>query len=102
MATKAQTIDNIFINPAYPSEGLIALNLRVLGIPAVITIDDYIPFYYNNFPSFARRSGDGDMWAAFIEKGIAKMMGNYEAIGGGWQAEAWRILNGAPTSFFTM
>jgi hypothetical protein len=42
------------------------------------------------------------MWAAFIEKGIAKMMGNYEAIGGGWQAEAWRILNGAPTSFFTM
>ena len=42
------------------------------------------------------------MWAAFIEKGIAKMMGNYEAIGGGWQAETWRILNGAPTAFFTM
>jgi hypothetical protein len=30
------------------------------------------------------------------------MTGNYENIGGGWQAETWKVLNGAPTSFFTM
>jgi Calpain family cysteine protease len=38
----------------------------------------------------------------FIEKAFAKLVGNYENLGGGWQAESWRILNGAPTRFYTM
>ena len=78
MAQRAQKIDNIFINAAYPQEGLIAMNLNVQGIPAVITIDDYLPFYQSSYPAFARKSADGDFWAAFIEKGFAKMWGNYE------------------------
>jgi hypothetical protein len=53
-------------------------------------------------PIYAQRSTDGDFWMPFIEKSFAKLMGNYESIGGGWQAESWRILNGAPTRFFTM
>lgn len=39
---------------------------------------------------------------SFLEKGFAKLLGNYESLGGGWQAETWRILNGAPTKFITM
>lgn len=38
----------------------------------------------------------------FLEKAYAKINGNYEAIGAGWQSEAFRTLNGAPTKFFMM
>ena len=66
-----------------------------------MTIDDYLPLVTGN-PIFAKRSGDGDFWVSFIEKSFAKLMGNYENLGGGWQAETWRILNGAPTRFYMM
>lgn len=66
-----------------------------------MTVDDYLP-WYGGSPAFAKRSNDGDFWMSILEKTFAKMMGNYEAIGGGWQAETWRILNGAPTQFYTM
>lgn len=78
MGQRNQRIDNIFINTAYPKEGLIAMNFFVKGKPAVVTIDDYLPFYYGNYPTFAKRSSDGDFWAAFIEKGFAKLTGSYE------------------------
>jgi hypothetical protein len=64
-----------------------------------VTIDDYLPFYYST-PFFAKRSGDGDFWMALMEKTFAKLNGNYESIGGGWQTESLRILNGAPSKFF--
>lgn len=92
----------MFISNSYPnSAGILALNLFVKGKPEVITIDDNLPFVSGN-PIFSKRSGDGDFWVAFLEKAIAKMMGNYEKIGGGWQAETWRIYNGAPTRFYMM
>jgi hypothetical protein len=77
------------------------MNMFVKGKPEVVTIDDSLPFVSGN-PIFAKRSGDNDFWTAFVEKAFAKLMGNYENIGGGWQAEAWRILNGAPTRFYMM
>lgn len=83
MAERASRIDNIFVNTAYPREGLLALNLFVKGKPAVITVDDYLPFYGSN-PIFAKRSWDGDFWMPFVEKAFAKLTGNYEQIGGGW------------------
>lgn len=77
------------------------MNLIIKGKPEVLTIDDNLPFMNGN-PVFAKRSGDNDFWTAFVEKAFAKMTGNYENIGGGWQAETWRVLNGAPTRFYMM
>jgi hypothetical protein len=59
------------------------MRLFVKGKPSVVTIDDQLPFYYSNL-AFAKRSSDGDFWAALLEKGFAKLHGNYESIGGGW------------------
>ena len=101
MAERKSRIDNIILNDDYPAEGLIALKVFIKGKPQIITIDDFLP-YTGNSSIYAQRSTDGDFWMPFIEKAFAKMMGNYEQIGGGWQAESWRILNGAPTRFFTM
>lgn len=101
MAENQDRIKNIFINTEYPKEGLLAVKLYIKGKPEIVTIDDYLPFYYSS-PFFARRSSDGDFWMAFMEKIYAKINGNYESIIGGWQSESWRILNGAPTKFFML
>ena len=83
MAQTPSRITNLFVNSGYPKEGLIALNLHVKGKPAVITIDDYLPFEGSNL-YFAMQGSDGSFWAPFIEKAFAKLEGNYENIQGGW------------------
>ena len=77
------------------------MRLFVRGRPSVVTMDDFLPFMYGNL-DFAKRPGNGDFWGVFLEKAFARLNGNYENIGGGWQAEAWRILNGAPSRFYMM
>ncbi|CDW77757.1 calpain family cysteine protease containing protein [Stylonychia lemnae] len=99
MAQDPTRIKGLFINQDYPKEGLLALKFFVKGKPEIITIDDLLPFY-NGSPFFTKRADDGDFWMPFIEKAFAKLNGNYEAIGGGWQSESFRILNGAPSKFF--
>ncbi len=94
-------IESIFLNSEYPKEGLIAVKLFVKGKPEIITLDDYLPFYSNSL-YFGRRGSDGSFWGAFLEKALAKLNGNYEAIGAGWQSEMFRILNGAPSRFYMM
>lgn len=102
MADKKSRIDSVFINDYYPNAaGILALNLFVKGKPEVVTIDDNLPMI-SGAPLYAKRSNDGDFWMSFLEKAFSKLMGNYENIGGGWQAESWKILNGAPTRFYTM
>ena len=49
-----------------------------------------------------RRSSYGSFWPPLLEKAFAKLNGNYEVIGGGWQSESFRILNGAPSSFYML
>ena len=92
-------IRDLFINKDYPtSQGLVAMRVFVKGKPQVVTIDDYLPFVNGNL-QFARRPGDGSLWGPMVEKAWAKVNGNYEDIGSGWQAESWRVLNGAPSKF---
>jgi len=83
MGLDPQRAKNMFVNTAYPKEGLLAVKFFVKGKPEIITIDDYLPFYYGN-PFFSKRADDGDFWVSFLEKAFAKLNGNYEAIGGGW------------------
>ena len=47
-----------------------------------------------------RQSADNDVWAILLEKAFAKYTGNYEMIQFGWQAEALKILTGAPTIIY--
>jgi hypothetical protein len=77
------------------------MRLYIKGKPTVITIDDYLPFM-SGIGAFSKRSGDGDFWVSLLEKAFAKVNGNYEYIGLGWQSESLRILNGAPSKFYMM
>ncbi len=66
-------------NPA----GVLAVQVWVGGVPTVVTIDDYLPFY-NGQLIFNQKSPAGDMWGAMLEKVWAKINGNYEYINDGW------------------
>jgi hypothetical protein len=55
----------------------------VRGIPSVITVDDYVPFYNGNF-IFDSKAPNGAFWAVIMEKVFAKLNGNYEYINYGW------------------
>jgi len=83
VAETPKRVQDMFLTDSYNNEGIIAAKLFVRGVPTVVTVDDYLPFYGNNL-FFQKKSSDGDFWAAFLEKAYAKVNGNYEAIGLGW------------------
>jgi len=87
------------VNNVFPSEGMIAVKLFVKGVPTIVTLDDFLPFYGSTL-WFAQKPSDNDFWVPFIEKAFAKINGNYENIQSGWQAESFRILTGAPSKFY--
>ena len=93
-----QRIKSLFVTD-YTPQGMIVIKAVVLGEPVYIVIDDYLPFYSSsgNELAFAKTSPTGGLYSAFLEKAWAKLSGNYEFIGSGWEGEAIRFLSGAPT-----
>jgi hypothetical protein len=51
---------------------------------------------------FNRKPAGNNVWGIVLEKAFAKINGNYENINFGYQAESFRILTGAPASYFKM
>ena len=72
-----------FLTKTYNAAGIFAVQLWVRGIPTVITVDDYAPFY-NGGLIFDKQAPNGALWAVILEKVFAKLNGNYEYINYGW------------------
>ncbi len=79
---------------------MVGVKLFIKGKPEIVTIDDFLPFISSTTLFGTRRSSDGDFWMPLLEKAFAKLNGNYEAIGAGWQSESFKILNGAPSRIY--
>lgn len=67
--------------------GVFAMRIYVKGVPTVVAVDDYIPFYnaYGQnskwtlyWPQFTKQAKDGSIWGMLMEKVYAKVNGNYE------------------------
>ena len=72
-----------FLTQNFNRAGIQAVKLYIRGLPTVIVMDDYVPFYGNNLV-FNRKPSDGDFWSIIMEKAFAKINGNYEYINFGW------------------
>ena len=58
--------------------GKYAMRLYPLGVPMTLQIDDYMPFNITTDDlAFAQVASDNALWGPLLEKGIAKLMGNY-------------------------
>ena len=74
-----QFIKDVFINTQV-SQGIFGLKFQIKNKPWIITIDDEFAFTRENTLVYAQSNGIA-MWPALIEKGIAKVVGNYDKLG---------------------
>ena len=78
----------------YTAQGMIAMRFLVLGTPATIVIDDYLPFttLTGSTLAFAKVSSTNGLYAPFLEKAWAKLSGNFAMTEAGWTGEAIRFF----------
>ena len=74
---------DVFLTQNFNKAGIQAVKLYVRGLPTIVVVDDYVPYYNGNL-IMNRQPPDGDYWAIVLEKAWAKVNGNYENINYGW------------------
>jgi calpain-15 len=96
LAERPALVKRLFITKEYNKEGIYRLKICKNGEWVTVTIDDYIPCYYNAGPMFAHSNGD-ELWVLLLEKAYAKLHGNYIALKSGFSYHAMIDLTGCPT-----
>jgi len=82
-------LEKIFLNKdkKLNKQGLYFMNFWALGVPSTVFVDDYLPLRQTSDGSykgfFANAAKDGSMWPLFLEKGFAKLHGNYSHLKSG-------------------
>ena len=106
LALKPDRLKESFITKEKNQAGIYTLRFFVRGIPSYITVDDSI-YYINSGedagPTYGRMSDDfPSFWGPLLEKGWAKLLGNFQnTIGGTWP-DVMQALIGCPTENFNM
>jgi calpain-15 len=97
LAERQALVKRLFNTKEYNEEGLYKLRLVKNGEWVVVTVDDYIPCYYNAGPMFSRAKGN-ELWALLLEKAYAKLHGHYYALRYGFTHHGMMDLSGCPTT----
>jgi hypothetical protein len=83
-----------FVNHA----GIYQVKLHIRGRPWIVTVDD--EFLYleelDNLRYAYVVPGIDNIWAAILEKAVAKIKGNYDNLNNGRAENMLRMLTGAP------
>lgn len=95
IAERPVLIERLFITKDYNEAGIYKIRLCKNGEWKVITVDDYIPCYYNAGPMFSRSNGD-ELWVLLLEKAYAKVHGNYYSLRFGLTKHGLIDLAGCP------
>ena len=96
-------IKRVFLTEELNEKGVYAVQFYVLGSPVTVTIDDYLPYDSLSYPSsfkYSYESSGDAVWVPLLEKAAAKLFGNYEAINGGFEINAFEMLHGGPTALY--
>uniref|UniRef100_A0A0G4I4L0 Calpain catalytic domain-containing protein n=1 Tax=Chromera velia CCMP2878 TaxID=1169474 RepID=A0A0G4I4L0_9ALVE len=83
------------------SAGVHRFRLTKMGVPVEITIDDYLPCFPGSTQMYCR-GADGSVWAALLEKAVAKLHGCYSILKGGSCHEALGDISGDPVTCFLL
>eukprot|EP01112_Ceratiomyxa_fruticulosa_P010738 TRINITY_DN2856_c0_g1_i1.p1 TRINITY_DN2856_c0_g1~~TRINITY_DN2856_c0_g1_i1.p1 ORF type:complete len:614 (-),score=139.62 TRINITY_DN2856_c0_g1_i1:132-1973(-) len=93
VATKPQILKFLFVK-ADPLRGEYHLRFYREGKWEEVRIDDRIPCGSDGRPVFAHCQDPDEIWVPIIEKALAKMLGTYEALDGGFLEEGVVLLTG--------
>jgi len=96
LAERPELVCRLIITPEYNKEGIYRIRLCKNGEWHTVTVDDYIPCYFNAGPIFSRANGD-ELWVLLIEKAYAKMHGCYYSLRFGFTHHGMIDLTGCPT-----
>lgn len=104
LAKNPNLIKRLFESKEVSSTGCYSIWLCDSGEWKNLIIDDYIPCILSKRtgkpkPYFSRIRGN-DIWVCLLEKAFAKLFGSYFGLQGGFQAEAYYALTGAPVKSF--
>lgn len=94
-------VNRLFITKEYNEQGVYKIRLCKNGEWVVVTIDDYVPCYYNAGPIFSRAHGN-ELWVLLLEKAYAKLHGSYASLRYGFTNHGMMDLTGFPTEFFEL
>lgn len=74
------------------------MKLYVRGKPWIVTVDDAFLFLtsQNNLRFLKYNTRDNSIWAPLVEKGVAKIKGNYYQLNAGMMTNAISLLTGVP------
>ena len=98
VAGKAGRLEKIFLNDELSNNGIYGLQFYILGVPATVYIDDTMPLDEDGYFIFAKESRDGALWGPLLEKGFAKLIGNYESMVAGDPMLSIEMLAGSPAT----
>merc|ERR1711976_172035 len=85
-------IKKIFEQRAISRDGRYKLHLYNQDLSEHLTeLDEYFPCDDAGTPLFARPMNN-EMWSLLLEKGAAKVFGNYAKLNGGWMSTAFRTF----------
>ena len=96
LAERPGLVRRLILTKEYNKEGIYRVKLCKNGEWVVVTIDDYIPCYYNGGPIFSRANGE-ELWVLLLEKAYAKMHGCYYSLRYGFTHHGMIDLTGCPT-----
>lgn len=86
VAQTPKRIRKLFVTDDLNENGVYTVQLYSMGIPVTVTVDDYLPFMWENNAyklRYAAASEDKALWMPILEKAAAKLYGNYEQLIGG-------------------
>lgn len=96
LAERPALVHRLFVTKEYNKEGIYRIKLCKNGEWHLITIDDYIPCYFNGGPMFSRANGE-ELWVILLEKAYAKMHCCYYSLRYGFTHHGMIDLTGCPT-----
>lgn len=99
LAERPALVRRLFITKEYNEEGVYKVKICKNGEWMVVTVDDYIPCYYNGGPLFSRANGN-ELWVLLLEKAYAKVNGTYYSLRYGYTHQGMIDLSGCPTIKF--
>ena len=71
-----------------------------LGVPITVRVDDYVPTFNSYTRTLFSQMHNKSVWVGVLEKGFAKINGNYSSLVGGWSEQAVGKILGTPLMRF--
>uniref|UniRef100_A0AC34Q7Y7 Calpain-15 n=1 Tax=Panagrolaimus sp. JU765 TaxID=591449 RepID=A0AC34Q7Y7_9BILA len=96
IAERPEILEQIVLTNNYNAIGVYKIRLCVDGLWKTVFVDDFFPCHKRSRSMIFAVGRNNQLWVSLIEKGLAKIYGNYAALKAGRAVEGLATLTGAP------